>query len=430
MVKLALCGGTPAVKTGQAHYRHPQMSDGFWSGIHATDVEKNLITFEGGGLVSQVEATFKSVMSAQYTLATNSGTSALYAMYYATGLGEGDDVLVPGYTFFATAMPLFRLGCRPILVDSLDNGNIDPADIRRKVTPATKAIVITHMWGIPCDMDEIMALACELNLPVLEDASHAHGATYRGSTVGTIGSAAAWSLGAKKIVTGGQGGMLQTGDRELFERASLVSRANDRVHEGQISQEAHAPYAVTGCGLNMRMHPFSAVAVNDQLQRLPQQLKERREVSQYLMDELRDVPGISFPKVPEGAEPAWYAIPMLYDSAALRGIPKQFFVNALIAEGAVDADTPGSTCPLTEYRTFTGAPATFTGAPVAPVDLKPGDLPVAERFHHRMIKFPAWYGERRDAHVHAYSEAVIKVVENIDELYRLWQSAKGEESNA
>ncbi len=414
--RLALHGGTPVVPFEHQTFTHPQVDPKILVRAGERSLRERLVSFTGLGLVDEVEDTFRRTLDVGHTLATNSGTSALFAMYYAMGLGPGDEVLVPAYTFFASAMPLFRLGCQPILVDCLDNGNIDPADIARKATAATKAIAITHMWGIPCEMAEITEVASKLGLPILEDASHAHGATYDGAPVGAIGAAGAWSLGAQKIVTGGQGGMLQSRDRDVYERAFLVSRANDKINDRGITATYHHPYAVTGCGLNLRMHPFAALTITAQLARLPQQLAQRRETAQFLMDELKDVPGMSFPRIPEGAEPAWYAFPVSYDTAAMRDVSRAAFVEAVVAEGATGVDIPGSTCPLAEFPCFRGEPGTFAAAPVSAVMHAHGDFPQAERFHATMIKFPVWYGENRLDYARSYVNAVTKVLDNLDEL--------------
>ncbi|MCT9076396.1 DegT/DnrJ/EryC1/StrS family aminotransferase [Streptomyces fulvoviolaceus] len=417
MGSLAISGGDPAIARPYRTFAHPRIDDGEFRRLADPELRDQVVSFDGLGLVSRVEDTFRDVLGlGGYTMATNSGTSALYALYYAAGLGEGDEVLVPAYTFFATAMPLFRLGCRPVLVDSTDNGNIDPADIRRKITPATKAIVITHMWGIPCDMDEILAVAAEFGLPVLEDASHAHGATYRGTVAGAFGNGAAWSLGAKKIVTGGQGGILHSPDGEFLERAFLVSRANDKQHDRGITSAHLQPYAVTGSGFNLRIHPFSAFVVEGQLRSLSRQLTERRESAAFLARELGRLPGLSVPRVPDGAEPAWYAFPLQYAPEELGGLPREDFVRAVVAEGAVEADIPGSTCPLTRFRAFTGEDGTYPAAPVSRIIHDEADFPGAHRFHTGIVKLPVWYGEQRLAYARAYVDAITKVVENVKDL--------------
>jgi len=152
----------------------------------------------------ELEEKFRGYVGTKYAVAVNSGTSAIFSMLDGIGIQKRDEVIVPTYTFFGTASPMLILGGIPIFADCNDDGNIDPEDIRREITLKTRAVVVTHQWGIPCDMDEIVGICKEHNLKLLEDCSRAHGATYKGKHVGTFGDAAAFSLQAHKLVTGGK----------------------------------------------------------------------------------------------------------------------------------------------------------------------------------------------------------------------------------
>lgn len=136
-------------------------------------------------------------------------------MYAGCDLQPGDEVISPTYTFYATVTPMVFTRAKPVFADRKEDGNIDPWEIEKKITDKTKAIVVTHMWGIPCDMDTITAVAKKHNLRLLEDCSHAHGAEFDGQKVGTFGDAAAWSLQGQKTVTGGEGAILLTDDEEI-----------------------------------------------------------------------------------------------------------------------------------------------------------------------------------------------------------------------
>jgi dTDP-4-amino-4,6-dideoxygalactose transaminase len=155
-------------------------------------------------IATELEENLKSYMGMKYGVAVNSGTSAILSMLDGIGIQKGDEVIVPTYTFFATASPLMILGAIPIFADCLLDGNIDPEDIKRKITSKTKAVVITHQWGIPCEMDAILEICKEHKLKLLEDCSRAHGAKYKGKKVGTFGLASAFSLQANKILSGGE----------------------------------------------------------------------------------------------------------------------------------------------------------------------------------------------------------------------------------
>jgi len=388
-------------------FSHPNLETMDLVGALAPGRREAVTSFDGFGLIAEVENAFRDSLGFQHVAATNSGTSALYAAYFAVGLEPGDEVIVPAYTFFATAMPLFRLGCVPVLADCGVNGNIDPADIERRITSRTKAIVVTHMWGIPCDMDRITAIARRHNLRLVEDASHAHGASLHGRVVGSFGDAAGWSLGAKKIVTGGQGGMIATQDHDLLQRALLLTRANDKSHDNAIDGTQYTPYAVTGVGMNMRMHPFSAAVLIPQLEGLADQILQRQESVDVFLEELGEDPRLSPPQVPLGAKSAWYALPMRFD-ASIAAMSRDEFVEALVDEGALDVDIPGSTRPLQDFPAFSGRPAAFPGAPQAPYE--PGDHPESEAFQASIVKYPSWYGPRAKDFASVYARATRRVL--------------------
>lgn len=154
-------------------------------------------------------------------------------MFEALDLRVGDEILCPVYTFFATATPMLQFGAVPVFCDALPDGNIDPAEITKKSTSKTKAVIVTHMWGLPCDMPKIMENASRVNsgIKVLEDCSHAHGAVVAGKIVGAWGHMAAWSLQAKKNLTGGQAGVLATNSTDYYARAITHGHFNKRAKQ-------------------------------------------------------------------------------------------------------------------------------------------------------------------------------------------------------
>lgn len=154
-------------------------------------------------------------------------------MFEALDLRPGDEILCPVYTFFATASPMLQYGAVPVFCDALPDGNLDPDEIIRKSTPKTKAVIVTHMWGLPCRMALIMKNAKQVNggIKVLEDCSHAHGAMVDGKIVGSWGHMAAWSLQAKKNITGGQAGVMATNSTDYYSRAILHGHFNKRAKQ-------------------------------------------------------------------------------------------------------------------------------------------------------------------------------------------------------
>lgn len=151
------------------------------------------------GIYERLESWLADYYKQKYVILTNTGTSSLNSGYVGLGIARGDEVIVPTYTFLATVTPLLRLGAIPVFADADPvTGGISPKDIEEKITPKTKAIAVTHMWGVACDMESIMYIAQKNNLRVLEDCSHAHFTKYNQKLLGTFGDVACFSIGAKK----------------------------------------------------------------------------------------------------------------------------------------------------------------------------------------------------------------------------------------
>src|SRR3989344_1284836 len=165
--------------------------------------------------VELFENNFAKKFSVDYAIAVNSGGSALFLALWSLGIRNGDEVIVPTFTMIATANAVVHCGATPIFVDCETNGNIDHTQIEDKITTRTKAIIPVHIYGHPCDMDEINAIARKYNLHVIEDAAEAHGALYKNKKVGSLGHAACFSLYANKLMTTGEGGMIVTNDKKL-----------------------------------------------------------------------------------------------------------------------------------------------------------------------------------------------------------------------
>ena len=405
MNDLAFFSGIPSIPEEFQNSRHPNIN------VIETDIYNKLndemISYNGGNIFFDLEYAFSKTFELTNCLSFNSGTSALFALYYGSLLNEGDEVLVPGYTFFATATPLFLLGCKPVLVDCCENGNISPEDIKEKITSKTKAIIVTHIWGIPCEMDIIKNIAEEYKLILLEDASHAHGASYDGKKVGTWGDGAGWSLGAKKLITGGQGGMLSTPHRDVYERALLLGHFNQRPLK-EIKDIEFSHFSTTGTGLNLRMHPYAAATILEQLRNYNKDLQERREVASFLIDSINNIEGLSTPSIPIKASPSWYSFPIFYNKEQFLGLKKEIFVDAIQKEGAIQVDIPTSTCTLDNFYPFQVG---FTGRKIKKLDIDPKSLGLSncQVYEDKLFKMPTWYGPNRFKYAEYYIEAIKKV---------------------
>ena len=234
-----------------------------------------------GPRVQQLEARFAEFTGARHTFAVANGTAALHLALLACGCGPGDEVVLPSLNFVAAANVIVHVGATPVFCDIVGDSdlNLDPEDLARAVTPRTKALLVLHYGGFPCDMDAVRAIAAEHRLAVIEDAAHAPGARYDGRTCGTIGDVGCFSFFANKNLPIGEGGMVVTDDDELAERLRLLRSHGmttltwDR-HRGR----AHT-YDVVAHGFNYRLDELRAALALVQLERLPRANAERARVT-------------------------------------------------------------------------------------------------------------------------------------------------------
>ncbi|MGI5340781.1 DegT/DnrJ/EryC1/StrS family aminotransferase [Streptomyces sp. CA-181903] len=303
----------------------------------------------------------------------------------------------------------------PVLADVDGHGRLDLEDAARRITARTKAVVAVHLWGLPEDMDALESFADQHELMLLEDGSHAHGATWNGRMTGTFGTAAAFSLNGPKPLSAGEGGFVATDDTELYYRVLLHGQYNKRCRREIPTGHPLARFAVTGMGLKLRIHPLAAALARSQLTRLGHHLTGRQEIAGRMCAALDSVPGIRVPHVPVSARPSWYALPLRYEPAELGGLPLARFLDAVRAEGATEADRPGSTCPLGTHPLFR-----------APGALLPGyadrqgpttdDFPAAGHVHATTFKLPVWHREADTHLADAYTAAITKVASHAKDL--------------
>lgn len=242
-------------------------------------------------------------------VALGNGTLALDVALKALGIGPGDDVVVTPRTFLASVSCVVNAGARPVFADvDLDSGNITAASVRAVLTPATKAVLCVHLAGWPCEMDELMALARERGLKVIEDCAQAHGARYRGRNVGGIGDIGAWSFCQDKIIsTGGEGGMVTTHDAELWSR--MWSYKDHGKSWQAVYERQHPPgfrWVHESFGTNWRMLEMQAAIGRIQLRRLEQWSARRREIASRIADVCDDFAALRMPRVPAHSEHACY----------------------------------------------------------------------------------------------------------------------------
>jgi dTDP-4-amino-4,6-dideoxygalactose transaminase len=278
---LAIFGGPRAVR---AEYKEG------WRQVRRSDLKPILAAArddinteaKGEGPIAEFERQFAQLTGSQYALAMNSGTAALHSAYFALGVKPGTEVIVPGYTFFATAAPILQCGGRPVFCD-VDPETLlaDPADVERRITPRTRAICVVHLWGNPAPMDRFVEIARRHNLGLIEDCSHAHGALYRNRAVGSWGDIGCFSLQGPKAVSAGEGGIAVTDNPVLFDRMLALGHYG-RLKAGQAKNTFDTDYLTLG--VKYRPHLYGILLAAGSLSRLPE-LNHRRQRNYDILSE-------------------------------------------------------------------------------------------------------------------------------------------------
>lgn len=414
--KLALLGGQPILKkSNDAKFDWPPIDKSIEKVI-VEQARKTISIYNRSDIFEKFEDDFAKYHKIKRTLLFSSGTAAIHAMFVAADLGPSDEIICPAYTFFATVSPIFFTGAKPILVDCDKSGNIDPILVENAITPRTKAIIVTHMWGLPADMNKLSQIAKKHKLLLLEDCSHAHGAKINGKLVGTWGDMAAWSLQGQKIVTGGEGGVLATKHDEYYYKALLFGHYNKRCKSEIPSNHPLYKFAITGMGLKLRAHPIAMAIADNYLHRLNCWLKIKRDLADIIIKHTEDT-GLQSP-VFNKKDPSWYAFVWQYNKDQYNGLPIEIFHKALVAEGLVEFDLPRSTCPLNNLPLFQNPHQLFPNNYKAKVYYKNGQFPQAEKFYSQALKMPVWVDLSKQNIVKKYLAGIDKVSDNVDELIK------------
>lgn len=262
--------------------------------------------------VASFEKEMARNLGLKHVFATSSGTGALLCCLAALGIGAGDEVIVPGYTFIASISTIVLANAIPVLAEVDDSMTIDPTKIEALITDRTKAIMPVHMLGNPCDMDAIMAIAKKHNLYVIEDCCQAVGASYKGKRVGSFGNMAAYSLNVFKTITAGDGGAVGTNDDILYERAFGF---HDQGHKpSRMGVEVGNRSIV---GMNMRMNELTGAVSLAQIRKLDGILKTLRTKKAKLRGMLQGLPHVSFRKINDEVGECATLLTLLFDSVEL-----------------------------------------------------------------------------------------------------------------
>ena len=269
----------------------------------------NRVNYWTGDECRQFEREFAEFSGAQHAVALANGTLALDVALEALGIGPGDEVIVTPRTFLASVSCVVNAGARPVFADvNLDSQSITPETIEAALTPATRAIIAVHLAGWPCEMDGIIDLARAHSLAVIEDCAQAHGALYRGQSVGSFGDVGAWSFCQDKIMTtGGEGGMVTTNDPNLWSR--MWSYKDHGKSWEAVYEREHPPgfrWVHESFGTNWRMIEMQAAIGRIQLRRMPDWHNRRLKIANAIWSSARTLPGLRVPEVPAQIEHAAY----------------------------------------------------------------------------------------------------------------------------
>ena len=275
-----------------------------------------------GPKVAEFEEVVRLHTGSEYAFATSSCTTALHLCLAVLGIGPGDEVIVPDFTFPATANVVVQQGAVPVLVDiDLNTYNVDPGQLARHLTARTRAVIAVDLFGLAADMDPVVAFAAEHGLAVIEDAACAVGSTYHGRPCGSLADLGCFSFHARKVVTTGEGGMVVTNRDDLADRLRLL-RSHGGLRRGN-------RFTFEDAGFNYRLSDIQAAVGTAQMRRLPDLVSRRRALAAHLCDELGSVPGITVPSEPSWGGHVYQSFVVLVD----RGISRNDVIAGLNARG-------------------------------------------------------------------------------------------------
>ena len=325
----------PAILGGEQAVTLDQEIANAWPIITEQDEQAVLDVLRSGNLslhpiVGELEEDYKKLTGRQFALTHNNGTSAILAGLHAIGIQPFDEVIVPSATWWSSVMPVLHCGGVPVFaeLESCCLG-LDPEDVESKITDKTKAIVVVHLFGVPSKLDELVAIAKKHNLKILEDASHAHGATYKGKPIGSFGDVSIFSMQGNKLCPSGEGGILLCDDQETFESALRLGH-----YERLLNLESQNKYfAATGFGFKFRMAPMAAALAHSQLKKMPERNALRNKNCAYLSRKLETL-GIETFLSTDDFSRVYFEFLVRYDENK-SGLPIADLAKALQAEGAL-----------------------------------------------------------------------------------------------
>ena len=395
--ELAINGGKP-IRDKMLPYGHQWIDQDDIKAVSEV-LQSDWIT--QGPKVEEFEKNFATYIGARYAVAVNSGTAALHTACFAAGISKGDKVITTPITFVASANCVIYQGGTPVFADIREDIlNIDPEEIKKKITSDTRALIPVDFTGLPVDLEEILQIARKNNLVVIEDASHALGATYKGSKIGSISDMTIFSFHPVKHITTGEGGMITTNNKEFYERLKLfrthgITKEKDKL----LNYEGPWYYEMQELGYNYRLTDFQCALGIAQLKKIDKNIQRRVEIAKRYNDEFKDLTEIIIPELnPLDSTSAWHIYIIQLNLEKLKVGRKEIF-EALRAE---NIGVNVHYIPL-HFQPFYEREFSY----------KKGAYPKAEQYYERAITLPI-FPKMSDEDV----EDVIKAVEKVITYYR------------
>lgn len=418
----------PALLGGSAAVTLDQRDANRWPLLTAEDEQAALAVIRDGNIsthpvIRELERDYAAFIGEPYVLAHSNGTAALIAAFFALDLQPGDEVIVPSATFWASVLPMLWFGLVPVFCESEpERMGLDPQDIERKITERTRAIVVVHLWGLPSKMTEIRAIADKHKLRIVEDASHAHGATWRGKPCGALGDIGVFSLQGDKLAPAGEGGIFLCHDYEYYERAILLG---DITRILALETPARR-FAATSFGIKTRIAPISAAIARSQLKRLPEHNRRRNENIVHLSHRLEALGFHTF-LPPAHIERVYFEFIVRLEPDRVP-LPMPVLIRALQAEGC---QVMAPRYPLLHQQPFFTEGhiqrALRLPAGLQPLAYQPDALPRTEAANGMLIRLPAFPNADLPL-LDQYAAAFEKVLMNAQEILDSPQGAQGAES--
>lgn len=409
---------TPAILGGPRAVTLEGTTAARWPIITSEDEAAVLDVLRSGELsvhpvTRQLEADYREMFGVRHALAHCNGTAALLAAFFALDLHPGDEVIVPSATFWASVVPMLWMGAIPVFCESEpERLGLDPEDVEGRITDRTRAMVVVHLWGMPSRMTELLGISQRYGLKVVEDASHAQGATWRGRKCGTLGDVSVFSLQGEKLAPAGEGGMLLTNNDEVIERAICLG---DITRIWELTSPARR-FGATSFGIKTRIAAMSAAVARVQLRRLAERNARRSESIIHLSHRLERL-GLKTFLAPPHVERVYFEYIVRYD-AVRGGMPIDVLVEALASEGC---EVTAPRYPLLHQQPlFTeGAFARIARLPETvgrPLPVyRPDALPRTEAAQCELLKLPAFANARIDL-MDQYALAFEKVLDHAEEI--------------